>query len=118
MRTAAAPRRLAILNTSAGSVKPVPRNFRLRLARVYSPGVRCSELLTRDRLCPRVPLRARVREYGGVYGPVRNRAAGAALRRQAPPLRQRPLSERCQPARSGLCLCAALAARACRDPLG
>src|SRR5256885_622784 len=49
-------------------------------------------------------------------GPIRNRAAGAALRGQAPPQRQWPLPERRQPFRPGLRVCIALAACACRDP--
>src|SRR4030088_1290309 len=44
------------------------------------------------------------------HGPVRNRAAGAALRGQASPQRQRPLPARFHPAPPRLCLCAALPA--------
>src|SRR5437762_9935642 len=52
------------------------------------------------------------------HGPVRNRAAGAALRGQAAAVRQWPLPARRQPARPGLCFRAALAACPCRDRRG
>ena len=56
-------------------------------------------------------------DIGVDHGPVRDRAAGAALRGQAAADRLRAVSARCRPARTGARLCTALAARACAHPV-
>src|SRR3984893_1978370 len=55
-------------------------------------------------------------ESGSRNGRVRNRATGAAFRGQASLERQRPFPGRQQPARPGIRLRAALAARPCSHP--